>query len=84
MNKIITELSDNDMRAVGNGKSVATLAEEMLESLRAAVPYGVTFVECIPQEMRPVVEARLKKNFELWANSWIAPKLLAIVDKSKR
>lgn len=80
MNQINKEIEPSD-REVGKGKSPATLAEEILRVLESSEPFSTVFVEGIPQEQRARVQATLKRNFELWANSWIAPNLRAIITK---
>lgn len=84
MNKINKTISPEDLITVGRGKSVATLAEECLESLKHACPYNTTFTRSIPIEAREAAEKELKADFESWANCWIVPKLICIVNKSKK
>lgn len=64
-------------------KSPAAYAQEILEHLKLGAPYATTFIHEIPTEVQASVEASLKKSFELWANSWIAPKCREIIAKSK-
>lgn len=68
-------------RQLGKGKSAATLAEEILQHLKQAVPYGTTFIHEIPMGVSKEVEAQLQQAFERWANSWIAPLCRAIIAK---
>lgn len=82
-NRIEKDLTRDDLITIGNGKSAATLAAECLEHLERGCPYSATFLTSIPFQSRAAAEAELKEAFELWANSWIAPKLLAIMAKTK-
>lgn len=80
-NRISTEVTEAD-REYGKGKSAAQLAQAILDDLPLSQPYGTTFIDSIPYERRKAAEAELKKAFELWANSWIAPRCRAIVAKA--
>lgn len=80
MNQINKTIEPYD-REIGKGKSPATLAAELLRELENGEPYSTVFVEGIPQEQRARVQAALKRKFEIWANSWIAPHLRAIITK---
>lgn len=82
-NNINNAISEDDER-YGRGKSAANMAREMMESLRLACPFGVTFIQGVPMDKKDEAEAELKHHFELWANSWIAPKLRAIIAKERK
>lgn len=80
MNKINTEISAGD-RSSAMGRTPESIAAEILEDLKLALPFSTTFIEEIPMEKRAEVEAKLKYMFTLWANSWIAPKCRQIIAK---
>lgn len=84
MNRIEKTITSDDVLAnLGEKKSPKTIASDILSSLETACPYGLTFVDGIPEKNKAKVEAELKKRFELWANSWIAPKCRRIIAKAK-
>lgn len=80
-NKIHTQITAAD-RNSGKGISVAALAEECLEHLEWGCPYHTTFTNSIPLECRDAAEQELRKAYELWANTWLAPKLRRIIAKT--
>ena len=83
-NAIDTDITPHDEHAAKfERKSAATLAVEILEHLQNGAPYGTTFIQEIPLEQRQTVEVELKHAFEVWANSWIAPKCRQIIAKSR-
>lgn len=61
--------------------SAKSLAEEILEKLESGAPYSTTFVEAIPQAHKEEAEEELKRRFEHWANSWVAPLARRIIAK---
>lgn len=69
-----------------HGRSPRNIAMEALHHLRHAVPYSTDDLESLkplypmPEE-RKAIEAELKAKFEQWAETWIAPKLRAIMAK---
>jgi len=79
-NNIQTAITDQDR---GNRDSAATLARKCLEYLEWACPYSTTFSNSVPPRARKEVEEEFKREFELWANTWIAPTLRRIIAKSK-
>jgi hypothetical protein len=82
MNNINTEITDDDVRCAKN-KSAATIARQVLGLLETSCPYSTIFT-VIPIEIRKEVEEEMKKKFELWANSWIAPAMRQIISKETR
>lgn len=70
-----------DVDYIAKNKSAASLAQEIHKTLVSACPFGTTFIQEIPLEHRKVVEDQLRRNFEVWANSWVVPHLAAIVQK---
>lgn len=83
MNTIETELRDEDRFAAKfERKSSATRALEILEHLKNAAPFHTTFIDGISQHEKAKVEVQLKRDFETWANSWIAPICRQIIAKN--
>lgn len=82
-NAIETEITAMDRwDAIRKRKSPAAYAKQILMVLQSGVPYSTTFVESIPYDKRPKAEKELKRKFELWANSWLAPICREILAKS--
>ena len=81
-NNINIEITEQD-KFHGTGKSVTALAKAALESLTNKCN-SVTFIHEIPSKHKAAVEATLKREYEIWANTWIAPKLRQIIAKQKR
>lgn len=82
MNKIETEITLVDIHAAKFYRnSPQKLAAEILEHLQNFPSYWTTFLYEIPMDARRRVELELQKKFELWANSWIAPKCREIIAK---
>lgn len=72
MNAIKTKVTKQDCR---RGQGTAALARDILESLVNGCPYDVSgFTD---EQI-----AQLKYHFELWANSWIAPRCRSIIAKT--
>lgn len=83
LNNIRTSIEPQDI-ANSKGKSARTLAEDCLQSLLSAAPYGTALIKSIPVEASAAAEKELRAAFELWANTWIAPRLRAIIAKDFR
>lgn len=84
-NSIDTTITQHDvLNAKIARQSPATAAQAILNRLQNSCPYGTTFIDGIPHEQKGVVEAQLKKAFELWANTWIAPLCREIIAKQSR
>ncbi len=84
MNNIQSNPTDQDeLNAKVARKSPAAYAREILNILRVACPFGTTFIEEIPYELRRTVEQKLQYVFELWANTYISPLCREIISKSK-
>lgn len=68
------------------GKSPASLAAECLESLELTAVLDLTFFEGFPltDKEKEKLEIYQRAKFENWANSWIAPKLRAIIAKQNK
>lgn len=85
MNRIETELTEEDRRVLSfERKSSSSLAEDILDSLRMAAPYHVTFIDGVPAGKKQEVEEELRRRFEIWANTWIAPKCRQIIGKARK
>lgn len=83
MNTIESDTTESDrVNARNRRKSSSTYALEILEALRHAAPYSTTFIEGITYDQRRAVEEELKRSFEQWANTWIAPLCREIISKN--
>lgn len=82
-NNICILVTEEDSPPLHRRKSSADLAAEILERLVNAVPFDTSFIEGIPHKNREQVEAVLKENFELWADTWITPLCRQIIAKQK-
>lgn len=85
MNNIDSKVTASDRaNAKIRRKSASAYAEDILKSLRDACPFSTTFLHGIPVDSRLVVQAELQKQFEIWANTWIAPICRQIIAKQKQ
>lgn len=63
------------------GILVEEIAASLFVDLRQCCLHDLTFSDISSKEK---LEKELQARFELWANTWIAPKLRAIIHKARR
>jgi len=63
-------------------KRMKRLVAELKKDVRDSVPFSLTFQPTGRMTKAQVaeLEGKLKHSFELWANSWVVPKLDELAD----
>lgn len=66
-------------------EGIKTIASDLLYSAKNGEPYDLTFYydkeEPLTKTQKERLQAELKKSFELWSNTWIIPRIEAILAK---
>lgn len=83
MKNNIRQTIEHEDRELASSQSAAAMASDALRDLQYAVPFNLTFAPTggLDETSKVMLEAHLKAQFETWAESWMAPRLLAIISK---
>ena len=65
--------------------SIPKLSKEILDNVKNAVPWDLTFAPTanLNKEQIAELQKHLKYHFEIWANTWIVPQTEAILAKTR-